>query len=100
MASARYPTPYQTPMPTGGSVGRMDRTALVEYDAIPEEIPKGSGEYETSKGLTDDRWLISVKDGQVSFILPLISLPYGAECQAGPRNVSRGLNGSPLIKDA
>ena len=55
---------YQSPMHAGGSLGRIDRTSLVEYEAIPEETPKARGEYETDKGLTDDRWLISVKDGQ------------------------------------
>jgi hypothetical protein len=51
-------------MPTGGSIGGMDRSSLVGYEAIPEEPSKLSGESETGRGLTDDRWLISVKDGQ------------------------------------
>ena len=56
---------YQPPMHTNGSIGRLDRTSLIEYEAIPEETAKSSTvEYETDKGLTDDRWLISVKDGQ------------------------------------
>jgi hypothetical protein len=52
-------------MHTNGSMVRLDRTSLIEYEAIPEETAKSSKvEYETDKGLTDDRWLISVKDGQ------------------------------------
>ncbi len=56
---------YQTSMPSGGSIGGVDRNALIGYEAIPEEnTTLSSEEHGASKGLTDDRWLISVKDGQ------------------------------------
>lgn len=59
--AARYPTQ----MPNNGMIPvRDNRKTLVSYDTTIIEIPEPPPKDETNTNLTDDRWLITVKDGQ------------------------------------